>query len=367
MSRIGKAAAAALIVILIMFGALASRRSGGGGKDPERSFTGAEQAVRYPFSQLNPREQALYTALYDGIANYQETIRLPHTYTDQEYERVYLMLTMQEPQFFYVDKVYELSEKMNTATIHYLFGREQAESARAQLDAVAEKLLSRISPTQSEAQKLLTLHDFIAERCSYADFLFSGTVYGCLINGMALCEGYAKSFVFLARKLGIEAMCVTGKSSRDVLHVWNVAKIDGAYYNIDVTWDDDDSYDGCIAHCCFAMPDILFTDHIPDETAFLPPSCTGTLQTYYQMYGFVLTESTQLSSRLITWSQQKSGQALEFRCSDAAVFDRVRDALRSDPAVAGVLHQTGMHDGARVLLDATRQIAVVLPERSAVF
>ena len=100
MSRIGKAAAAALIVILIMFGALASRRSGGGGKDPERSFTAAEQAMRYPFSQLNPREQALYSALYDGIANYQETIRLPHTYTDKEYERVYLMLTMQEPQFF---------------------------------------------------------------------------------------------------------------------------------------------------------------------------------------------------------------------------------------------------------------------------
>ena len=362
MSRIGKAAAAALIMILIMFGAIASRRSGGS-KVSDTKFTEAEQSVRYPYNQLEPRDKALYRALYQGIANFRETIRLPHTYTDKEYERVYLMLTMQEPQFFYVDKVYGLSDKMDTATIYYLFDKEQAKSAQEQIDAEAEKILNRISPTQSDVQKLMLLHDLIAERCRYSDFLFSGTVYGCLVNGMALCEGYAKTFVYLARKLGIEAMCVPGKSSRDVLHVWNIAKIDGKYYNIDVTWDDDDSYQGCITHCCFAMPDLLFDDHIPDETAFTPPPCSGTDLTYYQQYGFLLTEPGQLSSRLMTWSQQKNGQALEFRCATEAVFWEVRDALQNDPAVAGSLHQTGMHDGARILLDSHRQIAVVLPEK----
>lgn len=362
MTRIGKAAAAALILLLILVGALISRKPGSGGTSSEKSFTEAEQAARYPFSQLTPREKALYRTLYAGIESYQDTIRLPHTYSDKEYERVYLLLTMQEPQFFYVDKVYELSEKMDSAVIHYLFGQEQAESIRGQIDAQAERILSRISSAQTEAQKLLMLHDLIAERCRYSDFLFSDSVYGCLVNGMALCEGYAKTFVYLARKLGMEAMCVTGKSSRDVLHVWNIAKIDGAYYNIDVTWDDDDSYCGCVPHCCFAMPDQLFSDHIADQTAFIPPVCSGTSKTYYQLYGYLLSEPQQLSVNLAGWGRQKSGQVLEFRCANDSVFMQVRDMLQRDPAIGAILRQNGMHDGARILLDSARQIAVVLPE-----
>lgn len=367
MSRIGKAAAAVMIVILIMFGALVSRRAGGSIGQSEKQFTEAEQAVRYPYKQLEPKEKALYRALYQGISGFQERIRLPHTYTDKEYERVYLLLTMQEPQFFYVDKVYGLSDKMDTATIYYLFDKEQAKSAQEQIDAEAEKILSRISPTQTETQKLMMLHDLIAERCRYSDFLFSGTVYGCLVNGMALCEGYAKTFTYLARKLGIETMCVTGKSSRDVLHVWNISKIGEKYYNIDVTWDDDDSYGGCIAHCCFAMPDLMFEDHIPDETAFTPPPCYDDEQTYYRLYGFQLAEKSQLIPRLLAWSQQKTGQVLEFQCADEMVFWDVRSALQNDSKVADALHQTGMHDGARILLDSNRQIAVVLPERKTNF
>lgn len=363
MTRIGKAAAAALIIILIMFGAIASRKSGGKNGLAEAKFTEAEQDARYPYKRLEPREKALYRALYQGIANYKETIRLPHTYTDKEYERVYLMLTMQEPQFFYVDKIYGLSDEMNTATIYYLFDKEQAKSAQEQIDAETEKILSKISPAQSEAQKLMLLHDLIAERCRYSDFLFSDTVYGCLVNGMALCEGYAKTFVYLARKLGLEAMCVPGKSSRDVLHVWNIAKIEGKYYNIDVTWDDDDSYQGGIAHCCFAMPDMLFEDHIPDESAFVPPPCVGTEYTYYTMYGFLLTEPSQLSSRLLTWSQQKSGQLLEFQCASELIYTDVRDVLQMDPSVASALQQTGTHNGAHIMMDSNRQIAVMLPNK----
>ncbi|MBQ3940201.1 MAG: hypothetical protein II723_03730 [Oscillospiraceae bacterium] len=367
MSKIGKAAAAALILMLILVGAAISRSSSGGGRRSEKSFTEAEQAARYPFRQLNAREKALYRTLYAGIENYEDRIALPYTYTDQEYERVYLMLTMQEPQFFYVDKVYELSDKMDTAVIHYLFGEEEAERIRGQLEARAESMLSRISPTQSEVQKLMMLHDLIAERCQYSDFLFSGSVYGCLINGMALCEGYAKTFVYLARKLGLEAMCVTGKSSRDVLHVWNIAKIDGAYYNIDVTWDDDDTYQGGIPHCCFAMPDRLFTDHIPDETAFTPPPCSGMEMTYYQQRGYQLAEASQLNTSLSAWSMQRNGQLLEFRCANEGVFVEVRERLQRDPEIGRILRQNGMHDGARIFLDPARQIAVVLPEGHGYF
>lgn len=60
------------------------------------------------------------------------------------------------------------------------------------------------------------------------------TAYGALIDGEAVCSGYASAFVALARRCGLEAYIVKSDT-----HAWNVIKLDdGQYYNVDVTWND---------------------------------------------------------------------------------------------------------------------------------
>ena len=58
-------------------------------------------------------------------------------------------------------------------------------------------------------------------------------VYGALIEGKAICEGYTKAFQYLCYLVGINSNQVVGKK-----HMWNVVKIGGEWYQVDLTWDD---------------------------------------------------------------------------------------------------------------------------------
>ncbi|MDE6201705.1 MAG: hypothetical protein K2M47_07540 [Clostridiales bacterium] len=59
---------------------------------------------------------------------------------------------------------------------------------------------------------------------------------GVLLDGKAVCDGLARAFNFLCAMEGIPSMRVTGSFS-SALHAWNKVKVDGQWYNVDVTSD----------------------------------------------------------------------------------------------------------------------------------
>lgn len=64
-----------------------------------------------------------------------------------------------------------------------------------------------------------------------------------LLEGRAACQGYAELFQILAKEMGLESVMVSGKaksSGKDTWggHAWNLVKVNGDWYHIDVTWDD---------------------------------------------------------------------------------------------------------------------------------
>lgn len=62
--------------------------------------------------------------------------------------------------------------------------------------------------------------------------------YGGLVNQSAVCLGYATSFQLLMDMTGIECVTVVGAGAHSTMdHGWNVVKLDGEWYCVDVTWD----------------------------------------------------------------------------------------------------------------------------------
>ena len=59
--------------------------------------------------------------------------------------------------------------------------------------------------------------------------------HGALVNNKAVCSGYAEACQLLFDSIGIECHTI---SSSELNHAWNVVKIDGKYYQLDVTWID---------------------------------------------------------------------------------------------------------------------------------
>ena len=90
------------------------------------------------------------------------------------------------------------------------------------------------------------------------------TAYGALINKHAVCQGYAVTVYRLLREAGINCRVITGMAYDDEIgseyHAWNIAEIDGLYYNIDMTWDDRLGTDKYFLKC-----EEDFEAHIRDE------------------------------------------------------------------------------------------------------
>ena len=62
--------------------------------------------------------------------------------------------------------------------------------------------------------------------------------YGALVEGTAVCLGFATAFQLLMDMVGVECITVVGaayKSAED--HAWNMVKLDGEWYCVDATWD----------------------------------------------------------------------------------------------------------------------------------
>jgi transglutaminase-like putative cysteine protease len=118
----------------------------------------------------------------------------------------------------------------------------------AKVAAVYEKAKDIISSvtnsSMSELEKELAIHEYVVKNTAY-DFdnyinervpEDSYTAYGTLINGKAVCQGYADTMKLLLNLAGIEAQVVVGYAGEP--HAWNMVKIDGEYYHLDATWDD---------------------------------------------------------------------------------------------------------------------------------
>jgi len=119
---------------------------------------------------------------------------------------------------------------------------ERMKRAFAKAQKVIEQL---IQPGMSEYEKELAIHDYLVKHIAYDYMNYTNDtvpadsydIYGALIRGVAVCQGYANSAKLLLNMAGIEAHVVTGIAKGE-LHAWNKVKINGQYYNLDVTWDD---------------------------------------------------------------------------------------------------------------------------------
>ena len=102
------------------------------------------------------------------------------------------------------------------------------------------------SAAMSEYEKALRLHDWLCTNVRYDHSAANGSGWssdynpyyteGAVLGGWAVCSGYAYAYQALLEKAGIEAKYVLGDN-----HAWNILRIDGKWYHVDVTWDDSDS------------------------------------------------------------------------------------------------------------------------------
>lgn len=112
----------------------------------------------------------------------------------------------------------------------------------------AEKVLDEaLEDGMSGYEKELALYSWIVNMVNY-DWTHqdrmeetpreSFTPHGGLVERKAVCLGFATTFQLLMDLAGVECITVVGASHNSTSdHAWNMVRLNGAWYCVDVTWD----------------------------------------------------------------------------------------------------------------------------------
>ncbi len=120
---------------------------------------------------------------------------------------------------------------------------EKIEKAFLEIEKEKENILSHLNGT--DYQNILYIHDYLINNIDYDSTyqsIGSYNIYGSLIEKRCVCEGYAKAFKYLANCAGYSCELMQGRainsSGKSENHMWNCIKMNGKWYEVDVTWDD---------------------------------------------------------------------------------------------------------------------------------
>ena len=232
---------------------------------------------KYFYNQLNDYEKLIYKAFESNKENMKTgdyKVEFGSSFSEilnkedgqdelgRYYQSAIEAYTYDNPDVFYLspNKMYlniETTTK-GSKTTYYVYmnngnqdnylidefsSKEQINEAISQLEEVKNNIIR--NKTGNAYKDIKMVHDYLVENIEYDTSISKQNIYniyGVLINGEAVCEGYARGFKYLIDSLGIPCTLVIGKGTNSEgnteNHAWNYVQISGNWYAIDCTWDD---------------------------------------------------------------------------------------------------------------------------------
>lgn len=145
---------------------------------------------------------------------------------------------------------YNISTRGYTARVTYTYYMNYfstAEQEEKLTNAVKSALKSLNVDEKTDEEKVIAIHNYI---CDHVDYDYDGlsdstntvkyTAYGALCNGKAVCNGYAVLFYRMCKEAGLSVRIISGTANGGS-HAWNIVRVGDVYYNVDTTWDGQDS------------------------------------------------------------------------------------------------------------------------------
>ena len=188
-----------------------------------------------------------------------EFLRIYYYYIDDHPEVFWINPRVEH---FYFDNAQELclgviiqyistdsSDRFNAETteIEQTVPDDELTAMRVDFNTKINQILQRISAQDDALTRELKIYNYIADNVKYDDALakeissedkvsrpIMQSAYGAAIEQSTVCSGFSKLFLLLANSTGLECLVQYGKLNGEG-HQWNIIRIDGGYYNIDVT------------------------------------------------------------------------------------------------------------------------------------
>ena len=207
----------------------------------------------YYYEKLTDEQKKIYKAVAVAIKNLDSNAKIKeYNFTDdnttmKDVKAAIQNLFLDHPEVFYVSNDYTVStiELLNSKRIE--IDLKYLVKDKNDLNKKITEIKNVIDPIINDAKNMdkfdaeLYIHDKICEMCTY--YKYSNieavpeechTIYGCLVNKQAVCDGLSKSLQIMLDKVEIDNILVTGNLQNQA-HAWIMVKLDDNWYHMDIT------------------------------------------------------------------------------------------------------------------------------------
>ncbi len=275
----------------------------------------------YQYNTLNAKEKMLYKSIVNTVSrsgSVVNTLNLAISYDNVV--SVFQKVLTDYPQYFYISRSCILiyasrGDNIRAIVLLYTDGivtdeydenmkliqtadRSLINQKINRLQSETEKVISKIPAEISDIIKEKRIHDYVVETVSYDYSVIENIdnfttmphdfdLYGAMVEGSAVCEGYSKLFQFICYCVGINSTQVVGTSGGGN-HMWNAVLIDQEWYQIDVTWNDTEKI---ISYSYFNLTnESISKDHIIDSSVIAVPQCNSTENSFISTFAVCVTD-----------------------------------------------------------------------------
>ncbi|KOS64582.1 DUF5050 domain-containing protein [Lysinibacillus agricola] len=172
-----------------------------------------------------------------------------------------------------------------TFKVKYITNQKQEAAVQKKVDQVLKTI---IKPSMTEFEKVKAINDYIVSNTAYGTKTKASphSAYALLMEGQAVCQGYALTSYKMLEQAGFDTKYVVGYVNGNEAHAWNLVKVDGKWYHLDTTWNDPlPNRIGASSYDYFLVTDAqLKKDHKWIASDY--PAATSTTYSYMQNVHF---------------------------------------------------------------------------------
>jgi len=263
-----------------------------------------------------------------------------------------------QPRFFWIARDYQIISVGGIYTVRFSVYYTNHIEMMKEIDNAAELITGNMPENVNDYDKVKYIHDELCANIEYKDNNdeYDHNIYGALVKGECVCEGYAKAFMYLCEKAEIKALFFSGTSLKDnvaVAHAWNAAYLDGDLYYFDVTWDDLDK--NHISYSSFALnsSEIIKNHTFDDYHPIIETDADK--YNYFAYNGYVLEEYSKENAAAIVAKQK---DVIDIKCTTLIVYNKLVSAIQNPYQLNEILslansENTGFNSFSYVIDDST--------------
>ena len=196
-------------------------------------FTNAFRFVTFSASRYN----RMCDRIKQGIETRETEIELDDKTGSVMLQRLAHEFSGGRPEIFYINIRYSDYNRKYVLYIEYKYSDEQIKAMTAEFNAMIDEIVCLVDKKASKPEKIKFFHDYLIRNITYdsSDKTTCYDAYHMLKQKRGVCQAYALTMKALLNRCDIECEVVW---STVYNHAWNVVKIGGIWYQLDVTWDD---------------------------------------------------------------------------------------------------------------------------------